>query len=121
MRQPNEHEPGQRPPLPNEPAVAQRAQRARRCATGATTGPLTERDNRADCQVGPSAATVRTMQTEHVHQRLHDALHRGNTKVTETELVEITAIVLAIVAEVATELAAVIGELAQRVTTLENK
>ena len=65
--------------------------------------------------------TVRVMQAEHVHQRLHDALHRGNTKVTETELVEITAIVLAIVAEVATELATVIGELAARVTTLENK
>ncbi len=61
------------------------------------------------------------MQTEHVRQRLHDALHRGGTKATEAELVEITAVVLAVVAEVTAELAAVIGELAARVEALEAK
>jgi len=61
------------------------------------------------------------MQTEHIHQRLRDSLHRGGAKATEEEVVEITAVVLAVVAEVAAELGEVIGELAARVDALEAK
>ena len=51
--------------------------------------------------------------------RLHDALHRGGAKATEEELVEVTAVALAVVAEVVAELATVIGELTARVKALE--
>jgi hypothetical protein len=61
------------------------------------------------------------MQNEHVRQRLHDAMHRGNAKVSEDELAEVTVVVLAIVAELSTELAEVIAELAARVEALEAK
>jgi hypothetical protein len=61
------------------------------------------------------------MDTDHVRQRLHDALHRGGTKATEQELAEITAVVLAVVAELATEIADVLGDLATRVEALEAK
>ena len=59
------------------------------------------------------------MNTEHVKERLQDALHRGHHKATETELAEVTAVVLAIVGELTAELAAVIAELAERVASLE--
>ena len=61
------------------------------------------------------------MNTEHVHERLHNAMHRGGAKATENELAEVTAVVLAIVAEVTAEMALVIGELAARVEALEAK
>ena len=59
--------------------------------------------------------------TEQLRQRLHDAVHRGGAKATEEELAEITVVVLAVVAEVASELAEVIGELGARVEALEAK
>jgi hypothetical protein len=59
--------------------------------------------------------------TEHLRQRLHDAVHRGGARATEEELAEVTVVVLAVVAEVAAELAEVIGELAARVEKLEAK
>ena len=46
-------------------------------------------------------------------------MHRGHKKATEEELVEIAAVVLAVVAEVTAEMAIVIGELAARVEALE--
>ncbi|MDQ6948625.1 MAG: hypothetical protein M3256_20800, partial [Actinomycetota bacterium] len=60
------------------------------------------------------------MKQEHVKDRLHQAMHRS-ARVSEEELAEVTAIVLAIVGEVTAELALVIGELAARVEALENK
>ena len=45
-------------------------------------------------------------------------MHRA-PKATEDELVEVTAVVLAVVSEVTAELAAVIAELAARVEALE--
>ena len=59
------------------------------------------------------------MQKEDVHQRLHGALHRGGTKATEEELVEVTTIVLAVVAELTLELSVIIAELAARVEAVE--
>ncbi len=59
------------------------------------------------------------LKPEHVKDRLHEAMHRGS-KVSETELEEVTTVVLVIVAEVASELALVIGELAARVEALES-
>ena len=61
------------------------------------------------------------MHSEHVGQRLQNALHRGGAKATENELAEVTAVVLAIVAEVSTELAVLIGDLVTRVEALEAK
>jgi hypothetical protein len=46
-------------------------------------------------------------------------MHRGSKKATEEEVVEVTAVVLAIVAETTGELAVVIAELADRVERLE--
>jgi len=48
---------------------------------------------------------------ERVKKRLHDALHRGHRKV--------TAVVLAVVGEVAVELSVLLADLSQRVTALE--
>ena len=59
------------------------------------------------------------MDEEHVKRRLHDALHRGHRKATEDELAEVTAVVLAVVGEVAVELSVLIADLSQRVTALE--
>lgn len=59
------------------------------------------------------------MNSEQVKTRLHDALHRGRTKVTEEELAEVTAVVLAVVGELAAEMALVLAELADRVDALE--
>ncbi len=56
----------------------------------------------------------------HIKQRLDASLHRGGHKATEAELVEVTAIVLAIVGEVTAELAGMILELRDRVAALEN-
>jgi hypothetical protein len=56
---------------------------------------------------------------DHVKGRLHDAMHRGSGKVSEEELSNVTVVVLAIIQEVTTELAAVIAELAVRVDALE--
>ena len=58
------------------------------------------------------------MKQEHIRERLHEAMHRG-PKVSEEELAGVTAVVLAVVGEVAAELALVIGELAARVEALE--
>jgi hypothetical protein len=62
---------------------------------------------------------VDQIHTEQLRRRHHDAVHRGGTKATEEELAEITVVVLAVVAEVATELAEVIGELGARIEALE--
>ncbi|HEX3829275.1 MAG TPA: hypothetical protein VHV82_18590 [Sporichthyaceae bacterium] len=59
------------------------------------------------------------MTTEHIRTRLHDALHRGHRKATEEELVEVSAVVLAVVAAVTTEMAEIIADLTARVATLE--
>lgn len=59
------------------------------------------------------------MKSEHVKDRLHEAMYRGS-KVSETELEEVTAVVLVIIGEVAAALALVIGELAARVEALES-
>jgi hypothetical protein len=59
------------------------------------------------------------MKEDHVRSRLHDALHRGHQKVSEEELAEVTAVVLAVVTELSAELALVIAELAERVEALE--
>lgn len=61
------------------------------------------------------------MDADHVKNRLHDALHRGQRKATEGELAEVTAVVLAVVGEVTAELAVVIADLAARVEALEAK
>ena len=58
------------------------------------------------------------MHADDIKDRLHGALHR-HPKASEAEVAEIAAVVLAIVAEVTVELAAVIGELAARVEVLE--
>lgn len=58
------------------------------------------------------------MKQEHVKDRLHLAMHRS-AKVSEEELAEVTGVVIAIVGEVAAELALVIGELGARVDALE--
>jgi len=46
-------------------------------------------------------------------------MHRGSHKATEAELAEVTAVVLAIVGELAAEMAVVISDLAGRVDALE--
>ena len=61
------------------------------------------------------------MNTEHLKERLHGAMHRGKGKATEEELEAVAALVLAIVGEVTAELALVIAELATRLETLEAK
>jgi hypothetical protein len=61
------------------------------------------------------------MNTEQIRSRVHDALHRGHRKATEEELTDVTAVVLAIVAEVTAELVEVIAHLAGRVEALEKK
>ncbi len=59
------------------------------------------------------------MNVEHVKERLHRAIHRTPRDVSRAEFEEITTIVLAIVMELATEMAVVIGELSARVEALE--
>jgi len=59
------------------------------------------------------------MNADHVKDRLQDALGRGHRKATEAELVELAAVVLAVVGELTAELAAVIAELGERVEVLE--
>jgi hypothetical protein len=59
------------------------------------------------------------MNADHVKSRLHDALHRGRAKVSEDELAEVTAVVLVLLGELATEMATVIAELATRIDALE--
>jgi len=59
------------------------------------------------------------MPKEHITQRLHDALHRGGSKVTEKELAEVTAAVLVVAGELIAELVEVIAELEGRVEALE--
>jgi hypothetical protein len=55
-----------------------------------------------------------------VKSRLQDAMHRGHTKVSEEELAEVTAVVLAVVGELAAEMALVLTELAARIEALED-
>ena len=59
------------------------------------------------------------MNAEHVKERLHRAIHRTPRDVSRKEFEEITAVVLAIVLELAAEMALVIGELGARVEALE--
>ncbi len=58
------------------------------------------------------------MNTDDIKNRLNHALHR-HPKATEDDVEAIAAVVLAIVGEVAAELAVVIGDLAARVELLE--
>ncbi len=58
------------------------------------------------------------MNTDDIKNRLNHALHR-HPKATEDDVEAIAAVVLAIVGEVAAELAVVIGDLAARVEVLE--
>ncbi|MDQ6724896.1 MAG: hypothetical protein M3066_01780 [Actinomycetota bacterium] len=74
---------------------------------------------------GTSVTTIRHhlqqggfVKQEHVKDRLHQAMRRS-AKVSEEELAEVTAVVIAIVGEVTAELALVIAELAARVEALE--
>jgi hypothetical protein len=62
----------------------------------------------------------RTVNADHVKSRLHDAMHRGHTKVSEEELAEVTVVVLAVVGELAAEMAVLLTELAARVEALED-
>jgi hypothetical protein len=59
------------------------------------------------------------MNADHIKGRLHDALHRGRGKVSEQELQDVTAVVLAVMTEITAELAIVIADLADRVEALE--
>ena len=59
------------------------------------------------------------MNAEHIKERLHKAIHRAPRDVSRKEFEEITAVVLVIVAELAAEMALVVGELAVRVEALE--
>jgi hypothetical protein len=56
---------------------------------------------------------------EHIKTRLHEALQRGHTKVSEDEIAQVTAIVLAVVGELASETALMVAELEARVEKLE--
>ena len=60
------------------------------------------------------------MAKDHVKGRLDDAMHRGHSKATEEELEEVAAVVLAVVGEVALELAVLIADLEERVGALES-
>ncbi len=60
------------------------------------------------------------MNTEHIKDRLHKAIHRAPRDVSQAELEGVTAIVLAIVLELAAESALVMGELAARIEALES-
>ena len=60
------------------------------------------------------------MHVDDVKARLHDALHR-HPKATEDEIEAVAVLVLAIVGELAAELAVVIAELASRIEQLEAK
>ena len=59
------------------------------------------------------------MNAEHIKDRLHKAIHRAPRDVSRKEFEEITAVVLAVVAELAAEMALVVSELALRVEELE--
>ena len=59
------------------------------------------------------------MNADHLRDRLHDAMHRGHGKVTEQELADVAAVVLAIATEISAELALVIADLAGRIELLE--
>jgi hypothetical protein len=60
------------------------------------------------------------MNSEHIKDRLHKAIHRTPRDVSQKELEEVTAIVLAIVLELAAETALVMGELVARIEALES-
>jgi len=59
------------------------------------------------------------MNEHHLKERLEGALHRGHHNATEQELVAVTAIVLAIVKELTTELVVVINDLNDRLAAIE--
>ncbi|HEX9467355.1 MAG TPA: hypothetical protein VGA11_02990 [Acidimicrobiia bacterium] len=59
------------------------------------------------------------MAKEHLTQRLHDALHRGGSKVTDEDLAEVTAAVLLVTGEMILELVEVIADLETRIEALE--
>jgi hypothetical protein len=60
------------------------------------------------------------MKAEHIKERLHSAIHRAPRDVSREEFEEITVIVLAVVTELAAEMALVVSELALRVEKLES-
>jgi len=59
------------------------------------------------------------LNADHIKDRLHKAIHRAPKDVSRKEFEEITAVVVVIVAEVATEMSLVVSELALRVEALE--
>ena len=59
------------------------------------------------------------MHAEHVKERFNKAIHRTDHKLSERELEEVTVVMLAVVTELAAEMAEVVAELAQRVEKLE--
>ena len=61
------------------------------------------------------------MDREQLKTRLHDAMHRGHPKASEEELAGVTAVVLAIVGELAAEMAVLIADLEERVAALESR
>jgi hypothetical protein len=73
----------------------------------------------ARARAGAKRVAFAPMDREHIKNRLHDAMHRGKHKATEEELAEVTVVALAIVGELALEVAAVIAELSERVEALE--
>ena len=86
-------------------------------------GPIPVRRRRGTSSTArnvPNFATYPVqMDADHIKTRLHDSLHRGRGKVTEEELEDVSALVLAIATELAAELAVVIADLAERVEALE--
>jgi hypothetical protein len=60
------------------------------------------------------------LNADHIKDRLHAAIHRAPREVSQTELEEVTAIVLAIVLELGAETALILSELVARIEALES-
>jgi hypothetical protein len=58
---------------------------------------------RASRRADAAVSLAGIQHTEQLRERLHGALHRGGSKATEAELAAISAVVLAVVAEIATD------------------
>ena len=64
-------------------------------------------------------ATTKAVHAKRIKERLHTAISRRPKAVSEVELEEVTAAVLVVVAEVATETAVVFAELLARIERIE--
>jgi len=60
------------------------------------------------------------MHVDHVKDRFTKAIHRTKHSLSEREVEEVTVVMLAVVTELAAEMAEVVVELAQRVEKLES-